>query len=98
MIKSHLFQVKFIGPTNYKGSRVQFKTWDMAHRNDGKPKTKTVSYDYAIGDTYKQAEEMLKTAGFKLESLNGSHPDYIFITAKWDYKTCCAFFGVKGGE
>lgn len=48
-------QVKFLGPTNSRGARVKL----TENRSSSKDSI-TLSYDYAIGDGLKQAEQYLK--------------------------------------
>lgn len=95
MNNSHLIEVKYIGPTNTQGSRVQLKTYDLAHRNGDKPKRKVFCYDYTCNGAFSQAEKMLLKAGLEIIGCNTRNPDHDVIMLKWDFDKLCALFGVE---
>lgn len=55
----HIIQVKFIGATNYSGSRIKI----ISKRFES---SKTLSYDYQIGNVMDQAINYLTKKGFKI--------------------------------
>ena len=59
-----IFKVKFVAPTNTRGSRVQIV--ESKRYNDDKVDKVTLSYDYAIGDVQEQAMQYLKSKGFNI--------------------------------
>ena len=68
-----LIEVRFLGPTNYKGARIKL----IDHRFE---QSKTLSYDYSIGDTKDQAEKILKGAGYEIIGFSSSKDSYfIFV-------------------
>lgn len=92
---SHLIIVKYLGPTNTRGPRVKIQTFDLRHRNDDKPHSKILSYDYTFNSSDDIAEFYLKKAGLKLIGKNSRHPTMTVFIAKWDFEKMCKFFGVK---
>lgn len=50
MERTFVFEVKFIGATNFKGSRVRIKD-----KSDARGRSLLLSYDYSISSTVKQA-------------------------------------------
>ena len=57
------FKIKYLGATNYLGSRV--KITDTRHN-----KSITLSYDYSIGDIAKQAIKYLSDRDIKIEGMS----------------------------
>lgn len=95
MLNSHMVYVKYLGPTNTRGARVQLSCYDVQkHDNRDKAKKITVGYEYAA-DTYKQAEAMFKAAGLKVIAMNDRHPENITYVLKWDIERLRAIFGMK---
>lgn len=57
------FNIKFLGPTNYRGARI--KIIEPKRFNYQKDVSVTISYDYGVGDTAQQALNYLIDKGFK---------------------------------
>lgn len=95
MNNSHLIEVKYIGPTNTLGSRVQLKTYDLSHRNGNKPKRKLLSYDYSCDGATQQALIFLANSGMKVIGFNSRNPDHDVILCDWDFDKLCKIFGVE---
>lgn len=94
MNNSHLIEVKYLGPTNTLGSRVQLKTYDLSHRNGDKPNKKVLSYDYTCNGATQQALIFLANSGLEIIALNTRNPEHDVILCKWDFDKLCALFGV----
>ena len=60
MTNQHLIQVKYLGATNYTGSRV--KLTSLRFPGD----SLSMSYDYKFGNILDQSIEVLKKLGYKL--------------------------------
>lgn len=95
MNNSHAVYVKFIGPTNCKGSRVQFKTFDLA---DNKAKTKTVPFNHVHSLSTDQAISEFEKAGLKIVGMNGRNKDFNLFLIEWDFEKLSKFFNFKRGE
>ena len=93
--KVALIEVKYIGPTNTLGSRVQIKSFDVSHRNNKKPKALTFGYDYAHNGRCDQAQSILEKAGFEILGLNTSNPKTDVFFVRWDWDKLAAFFKVE---
>ncbi len=68
------FEVKYLGATDYKCSRVKIK--DMRFNS-----SVTLSFDYSIGNVITQAAEYLKAAGYEITGYSANYNDTYFITA-----------------
>lgn len=71
-----IFKVKYIAPTNTRGSRVEIK--ETKRYSDQKDDKVTLSYDYQIGDVLEQALQYLDNKGFEIVAC-GSEFDYYYI-------------------
>ncbi len=94
VLKTHLIEVRYLAPTNSRGSRVQFRTFDGSHYKGGKAHTRTVSFDHQFYGTEEQGEAMLKAAGFNVTGMNSQGPT-VFFTARWNFETLAKFFKIK---
>lgn len=92
MNNSHLIQVKFLGPTNSRGSRMKISTFDLL---DKKAKSKVVSYDYSASSGLDQVLNALKQSGFDVVGINSRDPDKDYVMLKWDFEKLQEFFNVK---
>ena len=94
--QSHMVEVKYLAPTNTRGSRVQLKTYDLQHYwNNGKPKSKTLPFDHAVnGGTGEIAELALRRAGFEIIARNDRGPNIVFML-EWNFEKFAEFFGVE---
>ncbi len=67
------FEVKYLGPTNSRGSRVKIE--DLRFN-----KSKTISYDYQFNDAGDIAENYLKSIGIKVAYCSEAKIGYILTT------------------
>jgi len=93
--QSHAIYVKFLSPTNFRGSRVQLKTWDLSPYAERKATTKTVTYSHSVGSLFEQAETLIENAGLVIVGTNSSQPETTVYLCKWDYDKLAEFFGVQ---
>lgn len=89
---SHFIYTKFIGPTNHRGPRIMFKTFDASHRNRNKPHKKIINYRHDE-DLYKTAQRVLIESGFSIVCMN-DRSDHIIYVCAWDFEKLCKFFGL----
>ena len=82
-IKNHRYiKVKYISPTNRTGARI--KIYEPKRWNDDTVKSKTFSYDYSIGSTREQTQEILIRNGFKVKGYASEVDDkYSFFCDNW---------------
>jgi hypothetical protein len=71
--------IKYFGPTNHSGSRVQLSELD---RNN-KKQSFMVSYDYAISDIGTQAYKLLIERGFKVVCKVCLHDRDLILIDNW---------------
>lgn len=68
----HLIRVKYLGPTDTRGSRIKISSYRFAEEG-----SVTLGYDHDIGDIAEQAEKYLTERGFEIvgrcEYSAGSH-------------------------
>lgn len=74
-------KVKYISPTNTRGSRVCI--YEPKRYNSDKTKRVYLSYDYAIGCIQKQAFYYLIDKGFNIVSSASEFENYIFFADNW---------------
>lgn len=81
-----VLKVKYISPTNTRGSRVQIK--ETKRYNDQKDDKITLSYDYQIGDILEQALQYLDGKGFEIVARGSEYDHYYILVNSWgeDYK------------
>lgn len=72
----HVFNVKYLGPTNYKGSRVKITTKRFN-------KSKTISFDHALNNIEDMAAAYLEAHGYKVEGT----AEGLVITSTFDSLT-----------
>lgn len=92
MNNSHLIQLKYLGATNTKGSRIKIITFDIL---DGESKSKIVNFDYSASSALDQVLNVLKQSGFDVVGINSRDPDKDFIMLKWDFEKLQEFFNKK---
>lgn len=92
--KVGVIEVKFLGPTNYKGSRVKISCSDLRHRNNNKAKSKIFSVDYQFNNILNQAEKILTQFGFSIIGVNEQESHYLLIV-EWNSEQVAAFFGIE---
>lgn len=79
-------EVKYFGPTNSRGSRIQVKCRRLE-------KSKMISFDYSARSTYEQIQQELAAAGIECESLLDMCGHYILVI-DWQYREALEkFFG-----
>lgn len=76
-----MFEVTFLGATNYRGSRIKIK--EPKRFADDKNPSVVMGYDYAISDTMEQAFQFLTAKGFKIVGRASTADKYIFFTDNW---------------
>ena len=74
------FVVKYLSPTNYRGSRV--KITDTRHHN-----SVVLSYDYSIGHTTKQAIEHLLSRGISCDAFTSDDDKNLTTVLSLDFAT-----------
>lgn len=81
-----VFKVKYIGPTNTRGSRVEIR--ETKRFNDQKDDKVTLSYDYQIGDVLEQALQYLDSKGFEIVARGSEYNHYYVLVDSWgeDFK------------
>lgn len=81
-----VFKVKYIGPTNTRGSRVEIK--EIKRFNGQKDDKVTLSYDYQIGDILEQALQYLDSKGFEIVARGSEYNHYYILVDSWgeDFK------------
>lgn len=89
-LQSHAIYVSYLPATNFRGSRVKLKTYDLT----GKAKSRVLSYDHAFNSAADIAAAALKAAGFEIIGRNERGPESVFLT-EWDAETLKTFFKVK---
>lgn len=85
--------VKYLGPTNTRGARIQLKTYDLLEK---KAKTKILHYDYSCSGALDQSMKHLEAQGLTIKAINTRNPDQDFILTEWDFEKLRAIFGMKG--
>lgn len=76
-----IIKVKFLGATDYTGSRV--KIYETKRFNDDKTQSKVFSYDYAVGNILQQAIGILKENGFNIVGTGSEFDNYYIICDNW---------------
>lgn len=89
---SLMFEVKYLGPTNVRGSRVKITSYDLKHRNNNKPKSITIGYDYVFNSSTDIGQNWLERNGFKILGKNCNYPRIDIFICKWDFETLCKAF------
>jgi len=74
-------KVKFLGPTNYKGSRI--KIYEPKRYSGDKEKSKIFPYCYKTGDILKQAWEILEKNNFLIKGYSSEFDNYIILCDNW---------------
>lgn len=94
-MNSTAIEIKYIPPTNSRGSRVQLKTYDLRHRNNDKPCIKYIGFDYSESDINLMALKHLATFGkFKELAANYNNPDHNILLFKWNIEALAKVFNV----
>lgn len=81
-----VFKVKYIAPTNTRGSRVEIR--ETKRFNGQKDDKVTLSYDYQIGDVLEQALQYLDSKGFEIVARGSEYNHYYVLADSWgeDFK------------
>src|SRR5690606_13288469 len=87
-----VFKVKFIAPTNTRGSRVEIK--ETKRYNDDKDDKVTLSYNYEIGDVLEQALQYLNEKGFEIVARGSEYDHYYVLVNNWGEN----FIDLKGNK
>lgn len=74
-------KIKYISPTNFRGSRLCI--YEPKRYNADKTKRVYLSYDYAIGCIQEQAFKYLTDKGFKIVAKASEFENYIFFADNW---------------
>lgn len=69
----HVIKVKYMGPTNFKGSRIRLTS-------DRFKQSVTIPYNYDFSTSYEMAECWLMEKGFNIVGLAETIEGYIIIT------------------
>lgn len=95
--QSMMLEIKYIGPTNTRGSRVKITSHDVSHRNGDKPKSKFISYNYETSDINEMVLMHIKKTAPKLKpiALNSRRKDINIMFFKWDWDSMCKLMDVK---
>lgn len=93
---STAIEIKYIPPTNNRGSRVQLKTYDLRHRNNDKPCIKYINFDYSESDINLMVLKHLASIGkFKAIAANYNNPSHNTLLFKWNIEGLAKVFNVK---
>lgn len=76
-----IFKVKYVGPTNTRGSYVKIE--ETARYNDDKNKVVKLGYDYTLSDIQEQAAEYLESKGFKIVGRASEKDHYYLFADNW---------------
>ena len=74
-------KVKYISPTNFRGSRVCI--YEPKRYNNDKTKRIYLSYDYAIGNGTEQAIQYLQSKGINLLGKSNVKGETILFSDSW---------------
>ena len=74
-------KIKYISPTNFRGSRLCI--YEPKRYNADKTKKVYLSYDYSIGCIQEQAFKYLQEKGFKIVAKASEFENYIFFADNW---------------
>lgn len=77
---TRVFKVRFLGPTNYRGSRVKITEQRMQITD-----SVTLSYNYEIGNTLEQAVKYLKDIGINVLGYGSDNDSYYVFSDSWAY-------------
>lgn len=81
MFFSNLIYVKYLGPTNHRGNRIQLSTYDLQYKKNIR---KTFNRDYSI-NAYDQIELILKNAGLNVLGMNNRNEKYDIYMIQCDF-------------
>lgn len=97
--QTHAVFVKYMGPTNSRGSRVQLTCHDIAHRNNDKAARLIIPFTYECSDINEMVLNHIKRAGLNLNLVthNSRHPDFNVLLFKWSFDEMCKLFKIKVG-
>ena len=95
---SMMFEAKYLGPTNNRGSRVKITNYDLSHRNNDKPKSVIISYNYEFNSSADIAQYWLETKGFELIAKNTRKSKVDVFMVKWNWDLLCEAFNIKKEE
>lgn len=95
--QSCVLLIKYLGPTNSRGSRVKIINHDLKHRNNDKPLSKTISYDHEYSDICTMVLAYLIKRDVKLELVSRNHriDQYDVLAFKWDADELAKLFNVS---
>lgn len=95
--QSCVLLVKYLGPTNTRGSRVKIINHDLKHRNNDKPLSITIGFDYQYSDisTMVLAHLINKGINLKLEARNHRIDQYDVLAFKWDVEELAKLFNIE---
>lgn len=96
-MQSIMLKVKYLGPTNFSGSRVKITSYDLSHRNNDKPKSIVIGYDHSFSDINDMVLNHIKKSGVNLElvTYNNRCPDCNVMLFKWDFDELCKLFKIE---
>lgn len=95
MNNSSMIMVKYKGPSNVRGSRVELQTWDLSHYNNSKVCKKTLNYDHIFNGVDDQAERYFKELGLEIIGCNSRHPEVYVYLFKWNIEVMAKIFGYE---
>lgn len=75
------FTVKFLGATNYKGSRIKIS--EVKRYQEQKNNSVTLSYNYDIDNTFYQGIEYLEKKGAKIVGFSSTINEYLVFCDNW---------------
>ena len=74
----HAIQVRFIGPTNYRGARVKLTSGRFSA---DKANSVTIPFDYSASNTLDIAENWLTANGFELMGSAENRDSYVIFAS-----------------
>ncbi len=94
MNQSIMIKIKYISPTNTKGARVKFVSFDFGD----KPVSKTLSFNTQYSDIQSMALSILKDRYITPLMVNSRSKETIIMCDWYNYADFEHFFGLKSYE
>lgn len=90
-------EIKYIGPTNTRGSRIKITSYDVAHKNNKKSKSIIISWDYTSDDINEIARNYIQKVSPKMKIIaqNCNNPKHNILIYKWDWESVCKLFKIE---
>lgn len=91
-----MLEIKYIGPTNTRGSCVKITSHDVSYRNGHNPKSKFISYNYETNNINEMVLMHIERVSPKLKPIALSRrKDINIMFFKWDLDSMCKLMDIK---